>query len=133
MPTYDADIKPILQARCASCHATGAEALPLFDYDNLVWDFFQKSVPEGKRVQTGADNAGHNKKYGLQRPYTSKYVHTQFARESLLYWKAANQRTDGRTDATYTDDIDFGPDHKTDMTSDELKALAAWLDSGATK
>ena len=133
VPTYDADIKPILQARCASCHATGAEALPLFDYDNLVWDFFQKSVPEGKRVQTGADNAGHNKKYGLQRPYTSKYVHTQFARESLLYWKAANQRTDGRTDATYTDDIDFGPDHKTDMTSDELKALAAWLDSGATK
>ena len=130
VPTYEADIKPILQARCASCHA---DDVPLFDYDDLVWDYFQATVPEGKKVQTGKDTDGPNRKYGLQRPYSSKYVHTQFARESLLYWKAANKRTDGRTDDQYSDDIDYGPDHPTDMTYRELTELAAWLDSGATK
>lgn len=130
VPTYEADIKPILQARCASCHA---DDVPLFDYDDLVWDYFQATVPEGKKVQTGKDTDGPNRKYGLQRPYSSKYVHTQFAREGLLYWKAANARTDGRTDDQYRDDIDFGADHPTDMTDSELTELAAWLDSGATK
>ena len=55
-----------------------------------------------------------------------------FARESLLYWKAANQRTDGRSDSTYDDDIDFGADHPTGVTEEELAIIAAWLDSGAT-
>lgn len=71
--------------------------------------------------------------YGLHRPYTSKYVNNMFARESLLYWKAANRRTDGRTDDTYGDDIDFGVDHPTDITSSELKIIGDWLDSGATQ
>ena len=126
VPTYEAEVKPILDARCKSCHATG---VPLFDFDKLVWDFFQKYVPEGSKVVTGIGS----KKYALQRPYTSKYVHTQFARESLLYWKAANERMDGRTDATYSDDIDFGAAHPTEITPDELKVIAGWLDSGATK
>lgn len=134
VPTYTVDILPILQNRCGSCHATGATTpLPLFNFDSLVWDFFQKEVPASMRVQTGADNAAHNKKYGLNRPMISKYVHSQYARESLLYWKAANQRTDGRTDEQYSDDIDFGANHPTSITSNELKIIAEWLDSGATK
>jgi hypothetical protein len=56
-----------------------------------------------------------------------------FAGESLLYWKAANQRTDGRTDDTYNNDIDFGADHPTGITPTELKVIGDWLDSGATQ
>lgn len=128
VPTYEKDIKPLLERRCQSCHDSD---LPLMDYDKLVWDFFQSSVPEEKRVQVSTSE-NERRRWGLQRPYSSKYVNTMFARESLLYWKAANQRTDGRSDATYPDDIDFGPDHPVDITEAELKILAEWLDSGAT-
>jgi hypothetical protein len=127
VPTYEEDIKPIFQARCESCHSN--DYVPLMDYDQLVWDFRQQAIPEEQRMQVNESNH----KYGLQRPYTSKYVNTMFARESLLYWKAANKRTDGRWDGSYDDDIDFGPDHPTSITAEELQILAEWLDSGATQ
>lgn len=122
LPKYTADVKPILEARCKSCHASD---VPLFDYNLLVWDFMQGAVPPSSRVVT-------DRGYGLQRPYTSKYVNTMYARESLLYWKAVGiGRMDGRTDDTYPDDIDYGADHPTDITPAEAKVIAAWLDSGA--
>lgn len=125
VPTYEKDIKPIFEARCQSCHN------PLIDYDSLVWDFFQETLAEEERIQV-SNSQNSRLRYGLQRPYTSKFVNTMFARESLLYWKAANQRTDGRSDRTYDDDIDFGADHPTSITEEELATIAAWLDSGAT-
>jgi hypothetical protein len=127
MLTYDKDIKPILEKNCAGCHAND---VPLFDYDKLVWDYAQKAVPEGMKLQV-RESADEWKKYALQRPMISKYVHSMYARESLLYWKAANKRTDGRTDAQYADDIDFGADHPTNITATELGVLGRWLDSGA--
>lgn len=127
VPTYEKDIRPILEARCQSCHSRD---LPLMDYDSLVWDFFQETLPEAQRLQV-SNSENPRRRWGLHRPYTSKFVNTMFARESLLYWKAANQRTDGRNDRTYNDDIDFGPDHPTSITEVELEILAEWLDSGA--
>lgn len=121
VPTYEADIKPIFQDKCVGCHAQDSF---LMDYEKLVWDYFQKHVYQGNAVEVSR---------GLHRPYTSKYVNNMFARESLLYWKAANKRTDGRTDQTYDDDIDFGKDHPTLITVDELKSLGNWLDSGAAR
>jgi len=129
VPSYERDIRPVFEARCSSCHKSD---LPLMDYEKLVWDYFQQSVPVEKRIQVS--NADKEKRrYGLQRPYTSKYVNSMYARESLLYWKAANRRTDGRSDGTYPNDIDFGPDHPTDITGVELKAIGDWLDSGAAR
>jgi len=127
VPTYEQDIKPIFERRCQTCHVAD---LPLMDYKALVWDQFQVAVPEDRRVQV-SNSANERRRWGLQRPYTSKYVNSMFARESLLYWKAANKRTDGRTDETYPDDIDFGPDHPVTISTEELKTLADWLDSGA--
>jgi len=128
VPTYERDIRPIFEKHCLSCHI---DDVPLMEYDKLVWDYFQHAVPEERRVQvSNSDNP--RRRWGLHRPYTSKYVNSMFARESLLYWKAANQRSDGRRDTTYDNDIDFGEDHPTTITDEELKTLAAWLDSGAT-
>ncbi len=129
VPTYEQDIKPIFERRCLSCHVSD---VPLMDYDALVWDFFQEAVPEERRVLM-RDSENERRRWGLQRPYTSKYVNSMFARESLLYWKAANQRTDGRTDLTYPNDIDFGKPHPVRMTDAELRTLGDWLDSGATR
>lgn len=129
VPTYQKNIRPIFKARCSSCHTTD---VPLMDYEKLVWDYFQTHVPKDKKVKV-SETGNSKRMYGLHRPYTSKYVNNMFARESLLYWKAANQRTDGRTDHTYSNDIDFGADHPTDIAPIELKAIGDWLDSGATK
>ncbi|GAB3289974.1 PD40 domain-containing protein [Parahaliea aestuarii] len=129
VPVYERDIKPIFARRCLTCHVSD---VPLMDYDDLVWDQFQTSVTPERRLQV-SQSSNEKRRFGLQRPYTSKYVNSMFARESLLYWKAANERTDGRSDATYSDDIDFGPPHPTDITDDELRILAEWIDSGATR
>lgn len=129
VPTYEKDIKPIFEAKCTACHV---DDVPVLDYEKLVWDYFQTHVPESKKVQVSTSTV-ETRRYGLHRPYISKYVNNMFARESLLYWKAANQRTDGRTDDTYNNDIDFGADHPTDLTDLEIKLIAGWLDSGAAQ
>lgn len=129
VPTYSGDIRPIFERRCLSCHV---DDVPLMNYEKLVWDIFQVHVPAQTRVQL-SDSKRSNKRYGLQRPYSSKYVNTMYARESLLYWKAVNERTDGRRDSTYADDIDFGADHPVMLTEEEITTLALWLDSGARR
>ena len=130
VPTYEKDIKPILTRRCASCHSND---VPLFDYNKLGLDFFQTFVPQNKKLVVNKNTTNPRARYGLQRPQWSKYINTMYARESLLYWKAANQRTDGRTDATYPDDIDFGTNHAVNITQAELRTIAEWLDSGANR
>lgn len=129
VPTFTKDIKPLLQQRCSQCHS---DDVPIGDYNKLVLDWAQKYVPDERKVQFST-SANPNRAYGLQKPYSSKYVNTMYARESLLYWKAANQRSDGRTDNSYDNDIDFGANHPTTMTARELKLLGDWLDSGATR
>lgn len=129
VPTFTKDIKPLLQRRCGQCHSSD---VPIGDYNKLVLDWAQKYVPDERKIRF-SQSANPNRAFGLQKPYSSKYVNTMYARESLLYWKAANQRTDGRTDSTYNNDIDFGANHPTNMTTRELKLLGDWLDSGATR
>lgn len=131
VPLYNKDIKPILEAKCASCHAVDkSNPLPLYDYNRLVWDYSQKYVPTESRLKV-REHSQDYRAYGLQRPYTSKYVNTMFARESLLYWKVANKRMDSRTDDSYSNDVDFGAMHETNITKAELALIGGWLDSGA--
>jgi hypothetical protein len=134
---FERDVFPILQRRCASCHsgATAASGLVLdlpgtgsgSTYDRLVLDGEQRFVPPAKRYP-----------HPIQKPQLTKYSRALNARGSLLYWKAANQRTDGRTDSQYTarsrpgwEDVDFGPAHPTTITREELAVLSRWLDTGA--
>ena len=105
-------------------------------WQRLASDFRQNFVPQ--RLKHQARQGGT-----LPKPNLSKYVRKLNARGSLLYWKAANCRTDGRTDASRpssTDsgvvnhgqyDVDFGVDHPTTSTAQELRVLAQWIDLGA--
>ena len=74
----------------------------------------------------------------FRRPQLTRYVRAFNALGSPLYWKAANERTDGNTDDTFDDasppddrDLDFGADHPTEITDEELGMLARWIDIGA--
>lgn len=134
---FERDVFPILQRRCASCHSAKTPAAGLVldapgtgpgsTYDRLVMDRAQKFVPEPQRYP-----------HQIRKPQLTKYVRALNARGSLLYWKAANRRTDGRTDDQYGprspqgwEDVDFGADHPTSITPPELGVLSRWLDTGA--
>ncbi|MDR4517665.1 MAG: hypothetical protein MRK00_09825 [Nitrosomonas sp.] len=133
---FTRDIKPIFDRRCISCHGGNQPAAGLaLDRTNgenntqnstwwcLVVDNRQTCAPAEKRVSGIKGEA-------LSRPYLSKYIKAFNSRGSLLYWKAANQRTDNRTDALYPNDIDFGADHPTSITPEELGILSRWIDLG---
>jgi MYXO-CTERM domain-containing protein len=142
MIEFDADVMPILQSRCVSCHEGDAAAAGLrldvqrdwdkvnnykddSTYARLVLDIGQAFVPPAlQRI-----SSGHGAVLG--KPNLSKYVRMMNSRGSLLYWKAKNARTDNRTDVQRDDDIDFGADHPTQITPEELGILARWIDIGA--
>ena len=144
---FERDIMPIFKRRCVSCHGgkdpDAGLALdrpgthgpdgnkPPSTWWCLVEDLGQKCVPKSRRHPGQRGTA-------LGRPQVSKYIRAFNSRGSLLYWKAANRRTDNRTDAMFgkqdgpeDHDIDFGPDHPTDITPEELGTLARWIDIGA--
>lgn len=141
MIEFDTDIVPILEKRCVSCHSgEGAQAGLRLDiprdfkkveqnqddstYYRLVLDVNQKYVPASLQRHGSHD-------VSLNKPQVSKYIRTPNSRRSLLYWKAKNQRTDNRTDSSFDDDVDFGANHPTDITPEELQTLARWIDTGS--
>jgi len=130
------DVFPILQRRCVSCHAGASAAAGLVldapgtgdgsTYYRLVVDRSQRHVPADRKYPQP-----------IRKPQLTKYVRMLTARGSLLYWKALNQRVDGRTDDQYGpsspkgwEDVDFGPSHPTGITAEELAVLARWLETG---
>jgi len=137
---FERDIMPLLNESCANCHsgATADAGLGLdvpgrdkgSTYDRLVWDFSQTYVPQEYKAMI-CPTCSERRQYGIHRDHTSKYVSSMFARESLLYWKAANKRLDGRTDDRYDNDVDFGPDHPHTLDAAGLRLLADWIEAGA--
>ncbi len=127
---FERDVFPILQSKCASpaCHAASEPAAglaldgdPSEVYRCLVTDRRQSCVPEERRRPSGI----------LAKPQLTRYVRALTARGSLLYWKAAGQRTDGLEDDEREGDIDFGESHPAALTPEELGVLARWIEVGA--
>ncbi len=78
---------------------------------------------------SGASLVAMTDRFFLSRPYSSKWV-AKFARDSLLYWKCIGSRQDGRTDAQYNNDIDFGAAHISGATPEECRVIGRWIDTG---
>ncbi len=134
---FERDVLPIFQNRCASCHGeTDPEAGLILTRSgtsaNTTWwclvrDKDQSCVAPENVMDTGQGYT--NITFG--RPQLTRYVRAMNSLGSLLYWKAANQRTDNRLDSEYTDDIDFGASHPTSITYDELGVISRWIDVGS--
>ncbi len=143
---FQNDVMPIFERRCTSCHGGESPAAGLAldrpgtgSDDRSTWfclvsDNRQSCVPEALQHDTGAGSTSRN----FRRPQLTRYVRAFNALGSLLYWKAAGRRTDGRTDDTYGEsddasvrDIDFGAAHTTSITPEELGLLSRWIDLGS--
>ncbi len=137
---FTRDIKPILDAHCVSCHGkdnpaaglnlsktNGANNVRNETWWCLVADGHQACTLPGNRFNT---NAG-SKSISFPRPQVTKYIRAFNSLGSLLYWKAANKRTDRNTDSQFSDDIDFGADHPTNITKKQLGLLSRWIDLGS--
>ena len=111
-----------MRDNCVSCHEVFG------DYDKLTYDVTQRHALSRQEMR---DDPRSGVRYGLHRPATSKYVNSMFARESMLYWVAKGERTDGRTNEQYDDDLDYPEGHpKSTLTEAEVRLIARWLDGG---
>jgi hypothetical protein len=137
------DVLPIFESRCVPCHSgtDPAAGLPLDEPGLEAGSTWWRLVADTQQLFVPADRIAPNpthEGFNLRTPQLTRYVRFMNARGSLLYWKAANARTDGRTDAQFADDaedgfadVDFGDEHPTEITAEELGVLARWIDTGA--
>lgn len=137
---YKKHIVPILNSSCVSCHS-GSSTLDLRE-NNVAATFFAEIAPSHEQrifLPTQLWNKITNQKPPLpgdwEIPRLSKYTHMGFAIESLFYWKTAGQRKDGRSDATITNDLDYGPvatpDPHANINQDHIRIIKNWIDSGS--
>ncbi|MCK9539950.1 hypothetical protein [Dokdonella sp.] len=131
---WKARIYPMLRNRCGTCHA-GGQGDPTPDFTASATEVYRSLVNnllpvDGLKTMPDRDGDGNHR---VALPWMTRYVNVFFARESLLYWKAAGERTDGRSDSTRRDDFDFGPAHPrpASLTDAELTQLANWIEAGA--
>lgn len=129
-PEWNADIQPMLKNRCGACH-DGAVGSPAPDFTEVSGALYHELTNYRK------DHLAYPVRHDLTAsgepaatPWLTRDINGLFARESLLYWKAAGQRMDGRTDATRADDFDFGAAHPSHLTESELRELSDWIEGG---
>ncbi|MCO6429245.1 MAG: hypothetical protein J5J00_00155, partial [Deltaproteobacteria bacterium] len=142
---YNADIKPILNAKCISCHSVNGP-----QEGGLVLD--DETVISG--YEASYNTLCKTKDAGLgTRMNASHYVRAMQARRSLLYWKIRGERTDGFSNEDFLTDADNrgypagASRHAYDidllgtimpppgsgvppLTEDEKMTLTRWIDLG---
>lgn len=135
------DVRPILQAKCVSCHRGTTPAGNLAFDDLALVRMTAFAFPKGTwpadYLRLAADV---DARWGTPPPSgttwkstnASRYVRMFQSRRSLLIWKAYNRRLDGLTNASRADDLDYTTDHPTTLTDPERKTLATWIDTGAS-
>jgi hypothetical protein len=103
---YLRDIRPILQAKCASCHTsrngqTPAAGLDLDADDRLVDGIYPATYSLLARPRSGANPTARAITPGgdWYWPQVTRYIRAGQSRQSLLAWKVFGSRLDGRTNA----------------------------------
>ncbi len=122
---YLRDIKPILQAKCASCHSsrngkTPAAGLDLDADDRLIDGGYPATYALLARPRSGSNPTPRSVTPGGEWywPQVTRYIRAGQARQSLFVWKVFGRRLDGRTNA----------DHPTERVAGDPATLPAGAD-----
>ncbi|TVO69191.1 HzsA-related protein [Denitromonas ohlonensis] len=142
-PEYNADIVPILNRRCVSCHR-GSQAAGGIDFDDrdasdgmttvkmLINDFEQKVNPRPVQVHQRSEGYSEKAVYRLDRPHISWLINGNYAAGSAFYWYFKGRRADYRTNASTSNDIDFNAAHPdVGASAEEVTVVRNWIDTGA--
>ena len=118
---YFRDVKPILDAKCASCHAGPTAPKGLDLSVSSAWDKLAY-----KRDPKVPYQSSHQ---------ATRYVRYNSATQSSLVWKIFGRRLDGRTNAERSDDWDYlgdimPPPGSPPLTFEEKRTIALWVDLG---
>jgi hypothetical protein len=146
------DIRPILQAKCASCHTATGPAPRLDSTEQVRATVAPDDGIYPRDYGVLAVNQGPS--YGGPKALTryvganlSRWVRAGQSRRSLLMWTLAGRRIDGWTNARWPTettpgdastfpvgadkrlaDLDFKVDHSALVTDAERRTVAAWID-----
>ncbi len=119
---YYRDVKPILDAKCISCHG---DVSPAGELDLEGVEAVQKLA---------FDSAASGLKGEHQ---ATRWIRRQSANRSLLVWKLFGQRLDGKTNASHADDVDYVGEIMpppssgiAPLTFQEKRTIALWIDLG---
>ena len=102
---YLRDIKPIFQAKCASCHTSRNDQIPAagldLDADRRLADGYPATYAWLARPRSPSNPTPGSVTPGgdWYRPQASRYIRAGQARQSLLVWKVFGRRLDGRTNS----------------------------------
>ncbi|MCK7593530.1 hypothetical protein [Pseudomarimonas salicorniae] len=151
-----ADIRPILQARCVSCHrspnpAGNLDLDDLTEVDGLPGDYYRLAADKSARF-------GHKpviRNGTWRQTNASRYVRSFQSRRSLLIWKLFGERLDGWSNEDHPTesvpgdantlpagadpndaDLDFTgsimpPPPAQPLSEDEKRLFVRWIDLGA--
>lgn len=142
-PEYNADIVPILNRRCVSCH-NGAGAAGGIDFNDrdgsdgmttimmLVDDHKQAANPRPVQVHERSEGYSEQAVYWLDRPHVSWLINGNYAAGSAFYWYFKGRRADYQSNASSARDIDYNEAHPAvHVTPGELATVRDWIDIGA--
>lgn len=131
---YSADIAPIINNRCASCH-NGQSAQASIDFNAgtatrtmIAEDYEQAQNPNPTIVSSSYSLAT---RVYLDTPHASWLVNGSYSANSPFYWYFKGERADNWTNGTSTSDINFNTSHPSvGATSTEIATIRDWIDSG---
>ena len=150
------DIRPILQARCVSCHqspdpAGNLDLNDLAEVEDLPGDYYRLAADDAARF--GHKPVIHNGTW--RQTNASRYVRSFQSRRSLLIWKLFGERLDGWSNADHPSesvpgdpatlpagadpndaDIDYTgsimpPPPALPLSEEEKRLFVRWIDLGA--
>jgi Hydrazine synthase alpha subunit middle domain len=152
---FHRDIKPILQAKCASCHTGTSPPKGLKLDDNTIvrgFDNTYNRLADDTQAAYGIKPVINGQAW--RGSNASRYVRKFQSRRSLLIWMIFGERLDGWTNADHPTettpgdrntlpagvdpnaaDLDYvdglNPKHSTLLTPDEKLKFVRWIDLGA--
>lgn len=148
LPEWELDIYPMLQRDCKSCH-NGASKAPPPNFAAGSNDLYIELTNAGYGTSPLTDD-GTTK---ADQPWMTRYINAYFSRASLLYWKAAGERSDGAADDDYPlrdqsgkvipGTGDFNYEHPElgasnghrggnyNLSLGDLRLLSDWIEAGA--